>query len=131
MSIASSETYYVFAVPSQNAEAPNTQWRTFEPLEDPGREAMHTELALYPLQRGPSGHPRFLADFKISGCAGSYGQQYDAHEWDPEWAGSLTKIINHKGHEGYDRAPLPEYNRAVGGAYGLAPSKRFGGATSA
>jgi hypothetical protein len=93
MSLASGATYYVFAVPDQDAGKPGAEWRQFEPLRNPGINAMHTGLALHPLQRGPAGRPRFLANFTVFGCAGSYGGQYDAEEWNPDGFGSLVQII--------------------------------------
>ena len=93
MSMASSAAYYVFAVPDGDAGKPNAQWRHFEPLESLGSNAMRTGIALHPLQRGPSGRPRFLADFGLMGCAGSFGGRYDGREWNPDGFGSLNEII--------------------------------------
>jgi len=96
MSIRTSETYYVFSGPAEDAGKPNAQWRQFEPEEDVGRNAKNTSLVLYPLHRGPSGRPRFLVDFTSSGCIGSFGIAYEAREWNPDTA-SLTKIISQDG----------------------------------
>jgi hypothetical protein len=96
MSIRTSETYYVFAVPTGDAGKPNAQWSQYESEEDVGRNAANTSLDLYPLHRGPSGRPRFLADFTFSGCMGSFGTAYEAREWNPDSA-TLTKIISQDG----------------------------------
>lgn len=93
MSMASSAAYYVFAIPDGDAGKPNAQWRHFEPLESLGSNSMRTGIALHPVQRGPSGHPRFLANFSLMGCAGSFGGRYDGREWIPDGLGSLQNII--------------------------------------
>jgi len=94
MSMASSAAYYLFAVPDGDAGNPNAEWRHFEPLESLGSNAMRTGIALHPLQRGPSGRPRFLANFSLMGCAGSFGGRYDGREWNPDGFGTLNEIIS-------------------------------------
>jgi hypothetical protein len=92
MSMASSATYYVFAVPDEEAGRPRGQWRRFDPAEL-GSDSMGTSVTLHPLQRGPSGRARFLANFSNFGCAGSFGGHYDAREWQPDGFGTLAPII--------------------------------------
>jgi hypothetical protein len=94
MSMASSAAYYLFAVPAGDAGKPNAQWRYFEPLESLGSNAMRASIALHPLQRGPSGRPRLLANFSLMGCAGSFGGHYDGREWNPDGGGSLNEILS-------------------------------------
>lgn len=59
-------------------------------------------LTLHPLYSGTAGRVRFLAEFGISGCAGSYGIEYDAWEWNPRESSSLDQIISQSGSLGLD-----------------------------
>ncbi len=71
-------------------------------VESVEHEVPQSSVALYPLQRGPSGNARFLAEFNRSGCAGSLGVAYDVREWDPKGRGSLEQIIKQPGAFGLD-----------------------------
>jgi hypothetical protein len=63
-------------------------------------------LELYPLYSGSPGRVRFLGQFFISGCAGSYDVEYDAWEWSSRESASLDRIISQSGVLGlYDRVP--------------------------
>lgn len=59
-------------------------------------------LELYPLYSGSAGRVRFLGQFLISGCAGSYGVEYDAWEWSSRESSSLDQIISQSGVLGLD-----------------------------
>lgn len=59
-------------------------------------------LDIYPLHRGPSGNPRFLSKFIVSGCAGSIGVVYEASEWNPKDSTDIEQIIEQEGSFGLD-----------------------------
>ena len=55
-------------------------------------------LDLFPLQRGPSLNPRFLAQYTNIGCAGNaIGVTYDAEEVNASGDGSANQIIKQEG----------------------------------
>ena len=100
--IRSRSTWSAFAV-ADEAEWPkkgtNTQWhqageddfRWEEPRAD-------QEMAVYPLERGPSHLARFLAKFSQISCGdGITGVVYDGYEWNPASVGSLDAILERKG----------------------------------
>lgn len=91
--------YFALGAPqSRRANAP-AEWQSLGSGAGQNDLAASTSLELYPLRRGPSGNPRFLAKVIYSGCAGSLGLAYDAEEWDPSHL-SLTQIIHQQGSLG-------------------------------
>jgi hypothetical protein len=78
---------------------PGTKWREVDFI-DPSYPP--SEIALFPLHRGPNGHPRFLAQVWNSGCAGSVGEDYYGYEWNPNDGQSINEIINIRGAQGLD-----------------------------
>lgn len=60
------------------------------------------QIDLYPLHRGPSGHPRFLAKILSSGCAGSLGLEYNSWEWDGQDRDYLSTGLSISGSLGLD-----------------------------
>jgi hypothetical protein len=78
---------------------PGTKWREVD-FADPGSPP--SEIALFPLHRGPTGHPRFMAQVWNSGCAGSLGEDYYGYEWNPDQGQSSNEIIKIEGAQGLD-----------------------------
>jgi hypothetical protein len=106
LSIRTHGRFFVFGVPQTYDGKPNQLWRRITLIEDSEREVPGILRALYSLHRGPSGKPRFLVRTIWSGCAGSLGVSYEAHEWSPEDYGSADKMIGVEGSLGLDdRAP--------------------------
>jgi hypothetical protein len=96
--------YFVFGIPEDDDSGkPNRAWRMVG-SDDESDDNKFTELflELYPLHRGHSGNPRFLAKFIRSGCAGSIGVSYDAREWVPKGTGSFEQVIKQMGAFGLD-----------------------------
>jgi hypothetical protein len=103
MSVRVYGRFFVFGPSTDNAGKPNGQWRRIYLLEDDSElDAPWVEVQLYSLHRGPSGRARFLARSKEGGCAGSFGVMYDARAWNPEYGGSVDRIIDLKGALGLD-----------------------------
>jgi hypothetical protein len=78
---------------------PGTKWREVD-LVDP--DSPVTNIDLFALRRGPSGHARFLAKVSRSGCAGSIGEAYYGYEWSSDVGQIATEIIKIEGAEGLD-----------------------------
>jgi len=78
---------------------PGTKWREVD-LGDPSFSP--SEIALFQLHRGPSGHPRFLAHVWNSGCAGSLGEDYYGYDWNPSDGQFSSEIIKIEGAQGLD-----------------------------
>lgn len=76
-----------------------TRWREVASV-DPGSPP--SKIALFPLHRGPTGHPRFLAQVWNIGCAGSLGEDYYGYEWNPDDGQSSNEIIKIEGAQGLD-----------------------------
>jgi len=76
---------------------PGTKWREVD-FVDPSSPP--SEIALFPLHRGPSGHPRFLAQVWNSGCAGSLREDYYGYEWNPVDGQSSSEVIKIEGAQG-------------------------------
>jgi hypothetical protein len=104
LSLQSHARYFVYAKPATWDGKRNVSWHqagaddvTFE------HDVPRTWLTIYPLSRGPSGNPRFLASFGVSGCAGSYGTVYDVREWRPGTSDyGLEQVIKQEGAVGLD-----------------------------
>lgn len=97
--------YFVFAVPAEDDSGkPNRAWRIVgsDDEDESGNNRFGRLLDVYPLHRGASGNPRFLAKFINGGCAGSIGVSYDAREWVPQGLGSFDQIIKQTGAFGLD-----------------------------
>jgi len=76
-----------------------TRWHAVGALDDHMTERNgppYESLELYPLAKGPSKEPRFLAEFGASGCDVSAGVGYYAYEWDSDF-GQLVEIIKVEG----------------------------------
>ncbi len=108
LSIRSQQNYFAFGIPATDGNGnPNRQWREIGRGNPSSQgEAPYTRVAIFPLHRGPSGNPRFLASFAISGCAGSYGTRYDVEEWDAKNSNYLVKILQQDGAAGLTDEPL-------------------------
>lgn len=103
VSIRTHETFVVFGVPEKDCGKPNSLWKMVGSDTDYFvDEPLFSGLNIYRLNRGPSGHTRFLAVFERGGCAGCTGVVYDAHEWDPEDNGTLKQVIHQTGAFGMD-----------------------------
>jgi hypothetical protein len=102
--IGTHESYFAFGIPTKDdAGSPNRQWQKIgEDNLELNNPAPRVWIGLYPLHRGPSGHPRFLAAIGFTGCAGSSGLLYDAREWDPNDVVGFSQIIEQKGARGMD-----------------------------
>ncbi len=86
--------FYVFGISEQdNSGKLNRVWQRVDE-ESPQEPFFSRFITLYPLHRGRSGNPRFLAGIESSSCAGNtVGISYDAREWNPSGRGSLEQII--------------------------------------
>jgi hypothetical protein len=106
VSIGTHERYFAFGIPTKDDMGkPNRQWqRVGEDDLELDRAAARVWIDLFPLHRGPSGNPRFLASIGFTGCAGSSGLLYDAREWDPDDVVGFSKIIEQEGAMGMDEA---------------------------
>ncbi|HEY2471203.1 MAG TPA: hypothetical protein VGI45_25645 [Terracidiphilus sp.] len=98
MSVRVYERYFVFGIPSGDADKPNRLWRRASLIEDDSEfDVPWVAVQLYPMHRSPSGKARFLARFTTGGCAGSVGVSYAGREWNPEYGGSAEQILSIKG----------------------------------
>jgi hypothetical protein len=105
LTIRTHASYFVFGVPAENAGKRNDLWQQVG--EDDlyfEHESSQSWLELYPLKQSPSGNVRFLARFVYSGCAGSFGTQYDAREWNPQSQSGTAQILKQEGSFGMDEA---------------------------
>jgi len=102
--IGTHERYFDFGIPTKDDMGkPNRQWqRVGEDNLELDRPAPRVWIELFPLHRGPSGNPRFLASIGFTGCAGSSGLLYDAREWNPDDVVGFSQIIEQKGAKGMD-----------------------------
>ncbi len=93
-------TFSFFAVPERDPfNKPNSLWQAMG-AEDDGRykpQAGYDSVELFPLERGPSKRPRFLAKFGFVGCGSGVGVAYYAYEWNPQGAGHLDQVIKVEG----------------------------------
>jgi hypothetical protein len=108
MSIRSQGNYFAFGIPAEDDYGkPNRQWKKIgEGYPNSPDEVPYTSVALYPLHRGPSGNPRFLASFVISGCAGSWGIRYDVEEWQAKSETDIAPILKQEGSVGMGDEPI-------------------------
>jgi len=90
-----------FYLDKNAAVDPGTKWREVS-FADLGSRV--SGIDLFPLHRGPSGRPRFLARVWRSGCAGSIGEAYYGYEWTADAGQLSTLIIKIEGAEGLDDA---------------------------
>jgi hypothetical protein len=97
MGIRTHETFFVSGISEDDSGGPRGLWRSASAYDSSSGDVVDSRLELFPLHRGPSGDPRFLADFVLSGCAGSYGIYYHAYEWSRQRDGELTEIIKQEG----------------------------------
>jgi len=98
--LRSHETFFVFGLEG----GPRNAWRRISSIEG-AKSGPNTSLELYPLQRGPSRRPRFLARFATSGCIGAPYLSYSAYEWRGD-VGDIVRIIGQAGAWGYpDEVP--------------------------
>lgn len=108
MSIRSQGNYFAFGIPATDDNAkPNRQWRRIgKGYPNSPNEVPTTSVQVYPLHRGPSGNPRFLASFVISGCAGSWGIRYDLEEWEAKTERDIAPILKQEGSVGMGDEPI-------------------------
>jgi hypothetical protein len=103
MTLRTHGRFFVFGIPEEDSGKTNRLWKEVGSdesfLED---DPFPSPVDLYPLHRGPSGNPRFLARFVHGGCAGSIGVSYDAREWRPQGTGDLELVIKQAGAWGLD-----------------------------
>jgi hypothetical protein len=103
MTVSTHGRFFVFGIPEEDSGKSNRMWRRVgSDNESVEQEVLHSHVDLYPLHRGTSGNARFLAKFIFSGCAGSIGVEYDAHEWNPHGIGGLDQVIKQVGALGLD-----------------------------
>jgi len=103
MTLRTHGDFFVFGIPEEDSGKPNRLWKEVGSDDEfLKHDLFHPLLDLYPLHRGPSGNPRFLAKFVHAGCAGSIGVSYDAREWNPKDTGGLEQIIEQMGTWGLD-----------------------------
>jgi hypothetical protein len=104
MTIRTQAAYFVFGIPKNFDGKPNRLWQLID--QDSLRfdhPAPRSLLELYSLERGPSRHPRFLANFEYFGCAGSLGVEYEISEWDQSDE-YLSGLLKQNGSFGLDQA---------------------------
>ena len=96
-------TFFVFGQTANDSRESNQLWkRVGEDHVSFEHKVPRLDLDLYPLHRGPSGNPRFLSKFIVSGCAGSIGVVYEASEWNPKNSPEIDQIIQQEGAFGLD-----------------------------
>lgn len=93
-------TFSYFAHPEVDENTPVSLWHDLAAADS--RRSMAAGLSagldLFPLHRGPSNRPRFLAVFYTSWCNGpSGGISYSAYEWNLQDAGMLSWLIRIEG----------------------------------
>jgi hypothetical protein len=105
--IGTHEGYFIFGVPVKYGSGKtNLLWQQLgEDQLELERQVPRIWMKLYPLHRGPSANPRFLAAISYTGCAGSSGILYDIQEWDPTDVVGPQQIVKQKGAFGMDEAP--------------------------
>jgi hypothetical protein len=104
MTIRTHPANFVFGIRHNFEGRANRLWKLIG--EDSLRfdhPAPRTLLELYPLKRGPSGYPRFLAKVDSFGCAGSLGVEYEIREWDKSDE-YLSELLQQRGSFGLDQA---------------------------
>ncbi len=99
MSFRTQAQYLAFGIPeTASFGKPNRQWQKIgEDDQAYGQPVPRLWMSLYPLHRGPSGNPRFLAAINTSGCAGSWGVTYDVRQWDPKEPIGFEQVIKQGG----------------------------------
>ena len=102
LTIRSRATFSVFAVPvllPEGGRKKNGAWRQVGTDSFRWEEHVSDEqLAIFPLERGPSNEPRFLARFEHVSCGdGQEGIDYAAYQWDSSWTGNLQTILHQAG----------------------------------
>jgi hypothetical protein len=96
MGVRMVETFFVFGMSERQWQQVGQDHSLYD------RELLFYHRAtIYRLTPGRSGHPRFLAKFDDSGCAGSVGVGYEANEWYPE-IGEYGTIFQQTGAWGLD-----------------------------
>ena len=93
-------TYRNRATFSFFAKTSNDSWRTIGASHDhrPMPTGGYESLDLFPLARGPSHRPRFLARFSDAGCGSGVAVEYYAAAWNRQSpAASLDEIIKLEG----------------------------------
>jgi len=108
--IRSRSTWSVFAVPAEASwpnKGKNTRWRQVDEddlrWQDPKGDQ---SVAVYSIQRGPSGLARFLSRSDNVSCGdGITGLIWKAYEWNPVGVGSVDTVIERTGVEKRDDAP--------------------------
>ncbi len=105
MGLGSIETFYTFAIHEKDSFEPFRIWHQegSDELAYEDKEPMWSRIELFPLPTGPSGDARFLAHADFSGCAGSSGVEYEAHERDAG-SGIENEILKQNGAFGMDEA---------------------------
>lgn len=106
-SVRGRASYSVVAVATDYMDSKLRRWREVA-NKDASLDGLWppTSVSIYPLQRGPSGRARFLAEFEYLGCAGNtFGITYDGREWDSTGTGNLEQIIKQSGSFGLDQVP--------------------------
>jgi hypothetical protein len=75
------ETFRAYGIPSRVDRATNARWLRVgsDPVQP--RSCVNSS-DIFPLQRGPSGKPRFLAKYEHIDCGSGHGVEYAAFEWD-------------------------------------------------
>jgi hypothetical protein len=100
--------YASYDLDKNESTDPGTRWREVD-LDD--QTSPSSEIDMFPLRRGPSGHVRFLTEVWHSGCAGSLGQDYYGYDWSPGAGQSGTEIIKIEGAEGLDESESKQVGR--------------------
>ena len=95
--------FFVFGQTANDSRESSQSWkRVGEDDVSFEHQVPRLDLDIYPLRRGPSGNPRFLSKFIVSGCSGSVGVVYEASEWNPKDSTDIGQIIKQEGAFGLD-----------------------------
>lgn len=112
MTIRNRATFSVFAIPERDSyNKPTTNWQSMGAIDDHRFQSSrgYESLRLFPLERGPSKRPRFLAEFNFAGCGSGMGVEYYAYEWNPDNIGDLNEFLKLEGAVSQEQ-PVKEGN---------------------
>ena len=103
MGLRTQETFFVFGSPDGKSGNANQAWHSVSSVEGiVGHDVPNPDSISILCTAARPNAPGFLPNLITSGCAGSTGVAYSAHEWNPEGNGDLELIIKQSGAFGLD-----------------------------